>query len=175
MTLAETILTNPVLTALLAIVLLAIAHYVRGVGPRETILLDRFRRVLWRTLDDVVSRHGRPLLTDKTNADAEFITTVDGDLLTLLRALWSVGFRWNPLSTVKYRRVDGTRRFALSVVYRDTVDAEDQQDVHVFRNGDGTFDVYGHYEPSVTNPADHVGADAQVPGDPKNIVTDALS
>jgi len=174
MTLAEGILSNPALVALLAIVLMVVAQFVREVGPREAMVYDRFRRVLWRTLDRPLTKLGRPLLSDKSNADDEYIVTVDGSLVGLLRTLWGAGFRWNPTSTVKFRRVDGTRRFALSVVYRDSVDAEDQQDVHIFRNSDGTLDVYGHYEPSVTDPVDHIGGDEQVPGDPKEIVVDAL-
>jgi len=173
MPLAEIILSNPTLVSALAAVLAAVVWHVRGIGPRQALALDRGRRTLWRLLHPLASRLGRPLLRDKTDADAEFIATVNADRRALLDALWRHGFRWNPTSTVKYRRVDGDRQFALSVVHRRRFDADWQQDVHIFNAREG-WAVLGHWEPSVVDPTDHVGGGQQVPGDPESIVREAL-
>jgi hypothetical protein len=170
----------------LATALTALVVVVSALGPRTARALDRVRRPLWRLLHPLAvraevlypfsDRRGRPLLRDKTGAEAEHIATVDLGLAELLRVLWATGFRWNPLSTVKFRDVDGRRQFALSVVWRDGVDAAWQQDVHIFPARDGAgFDVLGHWEPSVTRPAAHTGGDEQIAGDPERVVRRALT
>jgi hypothetical protein len=175
MPLADLILADPTLVSALAALLGAVLWLVRGLGPRQAVVLDAGRRALWRLLHPLASRLGRPLLRDKTDRRDEFIASVDADRRALLRVLWRHGFRWNVTSTVKYRRVDGDRQFALSVVHRKRFDADWQQDVHIFRNADNGWDVYGHWEPSVTDPTDHVGGGQQVAGDPEGVVRGALA
>jgi len=174
MPLADLILADPTLVSALAALLGAVLWLVRGLGPRQAVVLDAGRRALWRLLHPLASRLGRPLLRDKTDRRDELIASVDVDRRALLRVLWRHGFRWNPTSTVKFRRVDGDRQFALSVVHRRRFDADWQQDVHIFRTREG-WDVLGHWEPSVTDPTDHVGGGEQRPGDPEGVVREALT
>jgi len=174
MPLAEIILSNPTLVSALAALLGAVLWHVRGIGPRQALALDRGRRALWRLLHPLASRLGRPLLRDKTDADAEFIATVNADRRALLDALWRHGFRWNPTSTLKLRRINGETQYAFSAALRPSPSSEYQQDIHIFPSSNGSYDVYGHWEPSVVDPTDHVGGGQQVPGDPESIVREAL-
>lgn len=174
MSLTDSILSDPTVVSLLAATLLALVWYVRGIGPRQAVALDRLRRPLWRVLDPLARRVGRPLLIDKTDRDDEDICHVAADRRALLAALWEHGFAWNPLSMVKYRDVDGRRQYALSVVHRESPSSPSQQDVHIFPGPRGGWDVYGHSEPSVTDPADHVAGGQQVSGDPEGVVRAAL-
>jgi hypothetical protein len=41
-----------------------------------------------------------------------------------------------------------------------------------FEMSNGTFDIYGLYDPSVTNPVDYLGGDEQEPDDPEGIIED---
>jgi hypothetical protein len=188
MTLAEIILDQPVLVFVLSIVLETIIQAVRGIGYRRAYGYHRLRRVVWPLLDPLARREsimisllgrtimlpmpGRPLLRDKTGRDDEHIATVDVGIMTLLKALWKYGFRWNPLSTLKYIVVDGSRQHGMSVVYYES-DSGLQQDVHIFRV-DGQWRILGHREPDPTNPGEHVGGDEQVPGDPHGHVAAVL-
>jgi len=148
-----------------------------GIGPKQTVQYDRFRRAGARLLHPILNRvRGIPLLRDKTGRQDEAIAVVDAGRGELLRALFDAGFGWNPVSRVKFRDLsDGRRQFALSLSYVESVDAEFQQDVHIFPSpGSRGYDVYGHWEPSVTEPDAHLGGEHQQPGDPERIVRDAL-
>lgn len=164
----DTLLDHPAVASLLAVALLIAVVYLREVGPRRAIALDQLRTLVWRLVDPVARRRGRPLTRDKTEATDEYIVSVDAGLLEVARLLWDAGYRWNPLATAKWReRVDGRREWALlSVAYRESAMADDQHHVYIFRGVDGALDVYGHREASVTRPGAHDGGDELVPGDP---------
>jgi hypothetical protein len=189
MSLTETILDQPALVVGLSIVLALIIQHVRGIGYRRAYAYAQLRRVVWPLLDPLARRGsatislsgrtvtlpmpGRPLLRDKTGRDDEHIATVDVSIMALLKALWAYGFRWNPLSTLKYIVVDGSRQYGMSVVYYKP-DSGLQQDVHIVRVG-GEWRLLGHREPDPASPGEHVGGDEQVPGDPGGHVAAALS
>lgn len=173
MTLAETIITD--YAWLLVPILLVIVWHVRGVGPRRALAYEGLRWIGWTLLDPLARRRGRPLLRDKTDAHRECIATVRCSRVVLLKALWAQGFRWNPLSMVKYRDPpEGRRQYGVSIAYRETIESDWQQDVHIFPAASGGWAIYGHWEPSVTDAADHVDGDEQVPGDPEGVVRAAL-
>jgi len=174
MTLTEQILDQPALVLVLGIVIELLLQYVRGIGYRRAYAYGQLRRVVWPLAHPLLRRLGRPALRDKTDADAEYICSVDVAIFTLLRALWKSGFRWNPISTLKYRAVDGRRQYAFSVAWLASTDAAYQQDVHIFRRPGGGWDLLGHWEPSPSDPDAHVGGDDQEPGDPERAVRDAL-
>lgn len=160
MPLAKRILQHPVTRALLRRLLAAGIRAVRHVGPRTARAVEPLRRAVWRALDPIARRRGRPLTRDKTDS-GEFICTVDVGLLELARALWAQGWRWNPFSTAKYR-VAGQRKWAvLPVVYREGVDADVQYDYYIFASADGLA-IWGHQEANITDPREHAGGDEQV-------------
>ena len=172
MTLAQDLLQNPVVVLLLGVVLESIIQSTKGIGPRRAWAYHHVRRVVWPLAHPLFKRRGRPLIWDKTDADDEYVATVDVGMVALLKALWSGGFRWNPLSMLKYREFDGTRQYGMSVV-KYSGDGW-QQDVHIFRNPNGGLDLLGHWEPAPTDPDDHVGGDEQEDGDPQGYLRDVL-
>jgi hypothetical protein len=176
MTLANQILSDPVavslLTIALIVILLAVRYYVDNV--RQAREYERLRVRLFRLLDPLARKRGRPLIRDKTGS-GDYIVTADASVGEVTAALWDAGYRWNPTSQVKYRVRHGGREFAsLEVAYRDSPVADTQHDVYLFGAG-GVVDVYGHREANVTDPTDHVGGDEQVTGDPTGRVRDALA
>ena len=48
-----------------------------------------------------------------------------------------------------------------------------QTEAYLFRNSDGTTDVYAHFEPSVLDAVDHLAGE-QTDGDPEGVVRRAL-
>ncbi len=174
MSVVETLLSNPVVTSALAALFLVLVYVLRGVPLWLARALEHFRRPLWQWLHPLFARFDRPLLRDKTGSD-DAIATCDTSVRAVARALWRADYRWNPLSTKKYRRTTGSRQWtALSLVYRETLRAEQQHHVYLF-GGSGEVDVYGHREASVTDPGDHEGGDEMVSGDPAGRVRDALA
>lgn len=174
MTLTETILSNKLLVSVLTLILLGAVIALRNVGPRRALLFETVRTLTWRALDPIATKRGRPLLRDKTTANDEFVCSVDIAELALARALWAAGYRWNPLSTKKFRDVEKRQWSVLSAAYRDSVADEEQHHVYVFRAADGVLDIYAHREASVTDPTDHDGGDELVAGDPDGRVRAAL-
>jgi hypothetical protein len=172
---AEELISLPVglnKTALLGLGLAAVVVLVRDVDPREALRYEAVRTIVWRLLDPVARKRGRPLTRNKSG-HGEHITTVDACRLETLQALWNEGYRWNPLSTKKYREIDGSKRWAFcSVVWRESVSAADQHHVYLFSTGDGEVEIYGHREASVTRPDDHEGGEELIAGDPDNRLAD---
>jgi len=120
-----------------------------------------WREVLWSTvfgpLDQVAKSLG--LYTKTTTDPDEFVGTVDSperDVEHTLAAIDGVGR--SLLSSLHVRtRDDGTVQSEDSAyVYRDSIFAPDQTHILVYSNGDGTTDLYAHYEPNPwTRPIDH--------------------
>ena len=174
MTLTETILDDPTLVSALGLLLLGLVYYLRTVGPRRALLIEAVRTIVFRLLDPIATRYGRPLVRDKTEDQDEFIATVDISELELARVFWQFDYRYNPISTKKYRVKERRQWSVLSAAYRDSIGDGEQHHVYVFRDPDGTLDIYGHREASVTNPDAHDGGDELVSGDPAGRVTTAL-
>lgn len=174
MTLTETILSTEVLVSALTIILIAALLALRNVGPRRALRFEALRTLAWRGLDPLARKRGRPLVRDKSTANDEFVCSVEVPELELAQALWENGYRWNPLSTKKYREIETRQWSILSAAFRDSVTDDKQHHVYVFRAGGGILDIYAHEEASVTDPTDHDGGDELVPGDPDGRVRDAL-
>ena len=180
MTLEEMILSNPIAASLLTIVLIVAVAYLRRVGPRRAISAETIRNIVQPLAERRLSDDVRKLTRQKAlpgNSD-EYVTSVSVGLLTLAKALWSFGFRWNPISTKKFRQLkDGSKQYAvLSVALRESVVADAQLHVYIFPTVQGTgYDVYAHLEGNVTDPADHSGGDEQIGGDPDGALLDALA
>jgi hypothetical protein len=174
---AEIVVSNPEATSILGLIITGILWQVQSIGPKRAVFYDRIRRAAARLLNWPLKRWlSFPTLRDKTGRDDEVIATVDVGRGELLAALWTAGFRWNPVSRVKYRTLeDGRRQYALSVSHTETVNSLWQQDVHIFPSADGPgYDILGHWEPSPTDPEAHLGGEDQEAGDPERIVRDAL-
>lgn len=180
MTLEETILSNPIGVALLTIGLILAVAYLRRVGPRQAIALEQLRNIVQplaeRRLKDKVRKLTRPKgLPDESE---EYVASVSAGLLRVAKVLWKAGFRWNPISTKKFRILeDGSKQYAvLSVALRESVVAESQLHVYIFPSVSGEgYDLYAHREANNTDPEAHSGGKELVPGDTDGELRDALA
>ena len=107
--------------------------------------------------------------------DPEFLRTVDADVRTVARQLTDAGGALHLLNSVKYREGGYGDRLSMAHVVFLSADGEDQTEAYLFRNDDGTTDVFAHHEASPARPLAHLGADEQSDGDPTGVVTDALA
>ena len=105
---------------------------------------------------------------------ADYICTVEADVNAVEVALWNAGYQRNMLSTWKYRVVNNRRQDITSAWVYDPANTETQHDVYLFDNGK-TVDVYGHKEPSVRNPVEHLDLSTGTNGDPDNRAKAALA
>ena len=110
------------------------------------------------------------LINDKGGRDdAEYIDTMHFRPRDIVRSLRAGGGSLHLLASLK-RRPDGTLSWAHVVWDHGT----DQTEAYIFANGDGSTDVYSHFEPSPETPVEHLGGDLQTDGDPRGVVRDAL-
>lgn len=165
----DLILGHPLLSAILTVVVLAL------VAKQATLTYPRYQKIhtiktlVFRVLDPIATRRGRPLINDKGGRDdAEYLTEWDGTPRDVLTTLHGEGWDYHLVSTDK-RRPDGTLDSGHAVTYHD--DGR-QTEVYTFDNGDST-DVYAHVETSTTDPDGHL-SDAQEDGDTRGVVRQAL-
>lgn len=135
----------------------AIHRFKRGVFP----LVDRVAggAILW-----VSDKGGRD--------DAEYLRTVAGGVREVVAGLQRAGASLHLLNSLKRRpATHGDPLSAAHVVW--TIDDE-QVEAYLFRNTDGTVDVYAHTEASVDDPLEHLTG-GQTDGDAHDVVpTDGL-
>lgn len=95
------------------------------------------------------------------NEAAGYVGTVasreDGSVQWLERRLADVGFHRNATAYLEYRERDSRQFEHSSWALRSSVTADSQLHVRLYTSSDGTVDIYGHREPSVTAGADHYG------------------
>lgn len=136
-------------------------------GPEDDWVEDD-RRVLFEAIDPLLRPLGRSTITEKGEND--YVATVSRTPDEVEVILDDQGYQRNILSTRKYRaHHDGGKQWAVGSWVLDPSDTDSQHHVYLFRSPDGGTDIYAHSEASVTEPAEHDGGDALVPGDPKNL------
>jgi len=123
-------------------------------------------------------RHNTRKQPEQIDSTREYVATLDQSVAQVVRTLRSGGGSLHLISSVK-RRPD-THGDPLSVAHCLWMHADDdgdgnaeQTEAYLFRNDDGSVDVYAHYEASVLNPEAHL-TDPQTDGDPEGVVTAAL-
>lgn len=169
MNIPDLVLSNPFLLAVLTVVILALVAYQRTLSHREYATIHTVKTLVFRVLDPIATRRGRPLINDKGGRDdTEYLTEWDGTPRDVLTTLHGEGWDYHLVSTDK-RRPDGTLDSGHAVTYHD--DGR-QTEVYTFDNGDST-DVYAHVETSTTDPDGHL-SDSQEDGDTRGVVTKAL-
>lgn len=176
--LVEWAIHNPEASSVLGIVLFVAVAYLRTVKPREAMYWSRVKTAVIPLVENGLARISRgrvrPLTRDVTD-HGDYVTTAQASVFSVVVALFRAGYRWNPLSTVKFVR-DGEdqkyRRWArIQLAHREGYGK--QHHVYVFLTHEGV-DVYGHYEDSVTDPDGHVDG-GRKRGDPYATVEDALA
>ena len=118
---------------------------------RQLGTAPRFRRLTQYLLDDALA---------PTDEAAGYVATVDpptdrDPVAWLDSALDDAGFHRNPAAYLEFREREGREFERSSWALRESMHAAHQVHVRLFDNGDGTVDVYGHWEASVAAGADH--------------------
>jgi len=168
----EFVLGNPALLVALTAVILALAQWQRTLTYREYRLAHTVKLVLFNALDDWASRRGRPLVRTKGyREDAEFVQTLHQPPRSVYQQL-AGAFDPHLIATAKARTTPDGRQWSHSqlVTYHD--DGK-QTEVFLFDNGDGSTDLYAHFEGSVSDPAAHL-TDPQRDGDVRGVLNEVL-
>ena len=147
--------------AISAVGVLILYHYIgrEYLGADENIYWNQFRRVFLGGLDGIVKQKTPFTLTNRART-GEFVGVVSMTSQGVAVALEDAGYVQGVLAGLKYRGDRGDQIFEDgSMVFRESksdlipdVLAVYQTHVFWFDNGDGTVDLYAHYEYSSTNP-----------------------
>jgi len=171
MAVRDLLASNPELLALVAVVARAALAWQRGLSWTEYRTAHGIKRLLFPVLERrlpiiswVNEKRGRD--------DAEFLGTHDADVRAVAGRLTDAGGHLHLVNSVKRRpATQGDPLSMAHVVF--THDDATQTEAYLFRNDDGTTDVYTHHEPDPTRPLAHLGGE-QSNGDPHHVVSEAL-
>lgn len=172
--LPDAIASRPWAVAGLAVVMILLLHYQRGLTWTEYRALHRLRLTLFPVLD----RYWDGFVNPKgvRGKEPEYLTTVDAPLREVVARLRDGGGSWHLLSSIKRRPAadDSAVETELSAAHLVwTHDDGTQTEAYCYVNATGSVDVYAHAEPSVTTPREHLSGE-QVDGDPRGVVREAL-
>lgn len=170
----DAILGDPVLAVGLAIAIRVAVAYQRGLTLVELRTAHVTKCGLFRVLDPVASRLGRPLVHDKEFVDLEdeYARTVPESPRTVAKRVLGV-FEGHLVATAKRRATPEGKQFAylqLRQVHDPRQRDDDpgleptQTEVFLFEALDGGTDVYAHVETAVEDAEGHL-TDVQRPGD----------
>lgn len=170
-TVIDVLTDNPELAVALGIVLRLARAYQSELSWSEYRAAHRFKRGVLPLINIVAP--GRILLvSDKGGRDdPEYLVTVEGSVREVVGSLRDAGASLHLLNSLK-RRPDthGDPLTAAHVVW--FVDGTGEQvEGYLFRNDDGSVDVYAHTETDVADPLGHL-TDAQTDGDAHGVVPD---
>jgi hypothetical protein len=163
---------NPEAIALLTVVVRAVMVYQRQATWSEYRAIHRFKRGVFPLVYSV-TRGALHLVNDKGGRDdAEFVATTDATVREVVKAFKADGASLHLLNSIK-RRPDehGDPLSAAHLIY--TV-GDDQVEVYLFRNSDGSTDLYAHTEASVEDPMAHL-TERQRDGDRHDVIPDAYT
>ncbi len=164
-------LTDPVPLAVLTLLVFGVVQYQRTLTWTEYRGLHALKRRYFPLLDRLwphaVHTKHRP------EDDAEYLLTREQSVKSVWQQLVSERGSPHLVSSLKQRPgMDGGVEYsAAHVVWLH--DDGSQTEAYLFRNPDGTTDVYAHHEPSVITPDEHLSGE-QTDGDPKGVVRSAL-
>jgi len=171
MTLTDTILSNPILLAGLAVAIRAVVATQRGLSWPEYRTLHGIKRLVAPRLDRHLS--GAGLVNPKGyRDDAEFEYTDWDTVSGVARYLHNAaGGSYHLINSLKRRELpNGTVQYSAAHLVWLHEDGT-QTEVYLFRAPDDGTDVYAHHETAVTNPDGHLENTQQVDGDPRGVVT----
>ena len=163
--------SNPELAAALALVIRVVLAWQRGLTWPEYRTIHALKRGTFPLLDRVVP--GNLFVNDKGyRQGGEFLTTRQQSVRSVFKQLVSEGGSPHVVSSIKRRQLPDTVEYSSAHVRWGHSDGT-QTEAYLFRNGDGTCDVYAHSEASVTDPVAHLTG-PQPDGDPTGVVRRAL-
>jgi len=163
----------PELLAVVAVVARLARAYQSSLTWPEYRAAHRLKRGLFPPLRRLVGDRIL-LVSDKGGReDAEFVATIDSSLLRLTDQFRAAGFSLHLLNSLKRRPAEhGDPLTVAHLVY--THDDGMQTECYLFRNDDGTLDVYAHFEPGTDTPLEHLTG-PQSDGDVRGVVGDVIA
>jgi len=163
---------NPEAVVVLAVVIRLARAYQSQLTWPEYRTLHRFKRGVIPVVY-LATKGKLHLLNDKGGRDdGEFVATTDKSLRDTVRAFKDDGASLHLINSIKRRPdTNGDPLSAAHLIY--TVDS-DQVEVYLFRNSDGSTDIYAHTEASVDNPLAHL-TERQEDGDEYGVLPDAYA
>lgn len=167
----ETLTNAPELVAALAVVFRLVLAYQRSLSWPEYRVVHRLLRGVLPLVDRYLWSRAIHAKGDRDDDD-EYLCTLNRSIPEAVRTLRRGGASLHLLASVKRRPAGrGPRLSVAHCVW--THDDGQQTEAYLFRNHDGTVDVYAHHEASVTQPVEHLEG-KQHDGDPRGVVRDAL-
>jgi hypothetical protein len=164
----------PLLAAALAVVLRAALAYQRGLTWPEYRTCHALKRATFPALDRREPLGYAWFVTDKGGRDdAEYLTTRPGGVRATVDRLRAGGGSLHLINAVKRRPATNGDPYSAAHVVWTHADGT-QTEAYLFRNDDGTTDVYAHHEEGVTDPDGHLTG-PQTDGDPRGVVRGALN
>lgn len=175
------LLTHPLVVTLavsaLAFILRAGLAWQGELSWYEYRTLHGMKRLAFPRLHPYAKKHVgfSSLVNDKGGRrDAEYLSTDPRGYKRVAGTLRAAGGDLHLISSVKRRPPDyGDPLTVAHVTFLH--DDGTQSESYLFRNDDGTTDVYAHHEPSPADPDDHLGGNSQADGDPRGVVREALA
>jgi hypothetical protein len=166
---------DPRLAAVLVLAIAAVLWYQRTLSWGEYRRLHALKVRLLPFIDRHTSLF---VVSDKgfREQDAEYLFTVDTDAKGVFSRAVNGGGSPHLINSIKRRqRPDGTVEYSdVHAVWFHDGPGGSQTELYAFENGDGTADVYSHFEPSVLDPDDHLDGSQQRDGDPKRVIPSAV-
>lgn len=162
--LQDVVLSDPALLAALALLVRGAVAYQTSLTYPEFIAAHRLKCRVFQLLDPIATRLGRPLVHTKEyrEEDEEFDRTVPEGPKMVASRIGDV-FDGHLVATAKARMTPNGIQFAHSQ-WRQVHGDGTQTEVFLFRNPDGSTDVYVHHETAVEDPEGHL-TDHQGQGD----------
>jgi len=163
----------PQLVAVVAIVARVARAWQASLTWPEYRVLHRFKRGVFPPVDYYAGSLILWVSEKGGRGDAEYQTTAIGTVRDTVRVLRDAGASLHLLSSLKRRPADFAGGDPTGDTLTDahlvwTIDA-DQVEAYLFRNDDGTVDVYAHTEASVDDPLEHLTG-GQTDGDAYDVL-----
>jgi len=173
-TVVDTLGAYPLLAVALAVTLRAALAWQRELTWPEYRVVHSAKRVVF----PVVQRYEPFGFAEFVNRkggrdDAEYLLTHSGGVRAVVRELREGGASLHLINSLKRRPGDHGDPLSAAHVVWTHADGT-QTEAYLFANADGSTDLYSHFETSVQDPEGHL-SDGQTDGDPRGVVTGALS
>lgn len=167
---AQAFVEYPELAVAVALLVRLALAWQRGLSWYEYRTLHGIKRLTFPTLDRLFP--GNIFVNDKGGQDdSEYLTTMGVHYRDVVGLLRDAGGHLHLVSSIKRRPAGyGDTLSAAHVVFPG---GSMQVEAYLFRNDDGSTDVYAHHETAPTDPEGHL-TDPQFDGDPTGVIYAAL-
>lgn len=192
-TTVDGLLGNPLLLLGVTVLIVLAYHYIRGMPYAEFVFWTQVKHrvaLLLETtnLANVAESVGlsipglrklsafiasiRLVTTKQYRNDDEYLLTIEKGPKDLARGFKRIGIAQHMIAGSKRRETPEGKQWAHSQWVYQHADGT-QTEIWLYRNGDGTVDIYAHHEESIFNPPGHLNTPF-TPGDPAGALDPVL-